>query len=72
MPIDWSIEEIVPDNSTTIILLIMTTKDCVKKVHGITLMFGLVAIMISSMEIEMGLILLPYLEANINKILYVP
>ena len=50
----------------------MTTKDCVKKIHGVTLIFGVVAIIISSREIELGLILLPDLEAYINEILNVP
>ena len=71
-PIDWSIEETVPDKLTTIILLILTTKDCVKKVHGLTLIFGVVAITTLSMGIEMGLRLLPDLEAYINEILYIP
>ena len=50
----------------------MTTKDCVKKVHGLTLIFGDVAITTLSMEIEMGLRLLPDLEAYTNEILYIP
>ena len=38
-----------------------------KKVHGLTLTFGVVAILILSIEIEMGLILLPDLEAYMNE-----
>ena len=48
-------------------LLLLTTKECVKKVHGLTLVFGVVAIMILSIKIEMGLILLPDLEAYMNE-----
>ena len=50
----------------------LTTKDCVKKVQGVTLIFGVVAIIPPSMEIEMGLRLLPDLEAYIKETLYIP
>ena len=40
---------------------------CYYKVHGLTLTFGVVAIMILSIETEMGLILLPNLEAYMNE-----
>ena len=62
----------MPDNLTTIILPIPITKDCVNKVQDDTLIFGVVAIITPSMEIEMGLRLLPDLEAYIKDILYIP
>ena len=67
--INW---KTVPDNFAIIILLLLTTKDVLKTVHRITLLFGDIAITTSSMEIEMGFRLLPDLEPYINEIKYVP
>ena len=44
MPVDWSIEEIVSDIFTTIILLLLTINDVLKAVHGFTLIFIVVDI----------------------------
>ena len=67
--INW---KTVPDNFAIIILLLLTTKDVLKTVHRIMLLFRDIAITTSSMEIEMGFRLLPDLEPYINEIKYVP
>ena len=53
-------------------MLLLTINDVVKAVHGFTLIFGVVAIATSSMEIEMGIKFVADLLAYMNVILQTP